>query len=209
MKRQKKNKFVLGVTGNIGSGKSTVAAMLKTKDAALIDADKLAHQACSFKSSVYKKIKNCFGKSILKNNNCIDRVKLARIVFSDKAALDKLNSIVHPVVIKKIRQLIKKTNKKIIILDAALIIEAGLRKTIDKLVVVASKRNQQILRSQKCSGLSRNEVIKRMQFQISQSKKERFADFIIDNSGSMNKTKKQVMQIRRVLARFARKDFSG
>jgi len=199
MKKQKKNKFVLGVTGNIGSGKSSVAAMFKTKDAALIDADKLAHQVCSFKSGVYKKIKNCFGKVILKNNNCIDRIKLASIVFSDKAALDKLNSIVHPVVIKEIRQLIKKSNKKIIILDAALIIEAGLRKTIDKLVVVSSKRNQQILRSSKSSGLSRNEIIKRMQFQISQRKKERFADFIIDNSGSMNKTRKQVMQIRRFL----------
>lgn len=197
MKKQKKNKFVLGVTGNIGSGKSSVAAMFKTKDAALIDADKLAHQVCFFKSSVYKKIKNCFGKSILKNNNHIDRVKLARVVFSDKAALDKLNSIVHPVVIKEIKRLIKHSNKKNIILDAALIIEAGLRKTIDKLIVVSSKRNQQILRSQKCSGLSRDEVIKRMQFQISQSKKERFADFIIDNSGSINKTKKQVMQIRR------------
>jgi len=199
MRKQKKNKFVLGITGNIGSGKSLVASMFKTKDAALIDADKLAHQLLCVGSSVYKKIKNCFGKGILKNNNYIDRVKLGRIVFSDKAALAKLNSIVHPVLIKKIKQLIKKTNKKIIILDAALIIEAGLRGAIDKLVVVSSKRNQQILRSCKSSGLSRDEVIKRMQFQISQSKKKRFADFIIDNSGSINKTKKQVLQIRRLL----------
>lgn len=197
MPKQNKNKFILGITGCIGSGKSTVAAMFKTKDALLIDADKLAQQLFSVGSSTYKKIKKIFGEGILKKNNCIDRASLGKIVFSNKACLIKLNSIVHPVVISQIKKRIKDTNKKIIILDAPLIIEAGLKNFVDKLVVVKARKNQQILRKQKISGLSKTDITKRMKFQISPDEKSRFADFIIDNSGTIDKTKKQVMQIRR------------
>lgn len=199
MLKQRKNKFVLGVTGNIGCGKSTAAAMFKTKDVRVIDADVLAHKLYRPGNGIYRKIKKAFGREIIKPNNRIDRVKLAKIVFADKKALARLNNIVHPELIREINRRIKKSEKKIIILDAALIIEAGLRKMVDSLVVVTAKKSQQILRSQKSSGFNRDEIARIMKSQISQGAKSRFADFIIDNSGSIRKTRKQVLAIRRKL----------
>ena len=199
MLKQKKNKFVLGVTGNIGCGKSTVARLFKTKDCLLIDADKLARESIICGSEAYKKIKNYFGKEILKKNKSIDRKKLAEIVFTNKLALARLNNIVHPEIIKEIKRRIKDSKKRFVILDAALIVEAGLKRIVDKLVVVRAKREQQILRSQKRLGLSKEEVNKRIKSQISQNAKSGFADFIIDNSGTINETRKQVVEIRRML----------
>jgi len=199
MPKQKKNKFILGVTGNIGCGKSTVAAMFKTKNAQVIDADVLAHQLYPAGSSVYRKIKKAFGREVIQADKRIDRARLAKIVFADKRALARLNSIVHPQLIREIRRRIKNSAKRIVILDAALIIEAGLRKMVDNLVVVTAKRGQQILRCQKSSGFKRQEVGRIIKSQISQKAKSRFADFIIDNSGAIGETRKQVLAIRRNL----------
>ncbi|MDD5465704.1 MAG: dephospho-CoA kinase [Candidatus Omnitrophica bacterium] len=199
MLKQRKNKFILGVTGNIGCGKSTAAAMFKTKDVRVIDADVLAHKLYRPGSGIYRKIKKAFGREIIKPNNRIDRVKLAKIVFADKKALVRLNNIVHPELIRQISRRIKNSSKKFIVLDAALIIEAGLRKMVDSLVVVTAKRSQQILRGQKSLGLNRDEVVRIIKSQISQKAKSRFADFIIDNSGPIEKTRKQVLAIRRKL----------
>jgi dephospho-CoA kinase len=209
MPKPRKNKFILGITGGIGSGKSSVAGMFKTKDCLLINADKLGHGLLLIGSNVYQRIKKCFGVRIIKKDKSIDRAKLAGVVFSSPAALIKFNRIVHPELIRQIKRRIKNSNKKITILDAALIIEAGLIKILDKLVVVTAKKGQQILRSRKNLGLSRKQVLLRMKSQISQKAKTRFADFIIDNSGSLSKTKQQVAKIRRFLARFTRKDFCG
>ena len=199
MPKLRKNKFVLGVTGNLGCGKSMVAGMFKTKDCLLIDADCLGHALMSKGMRVSRKIIKLFGLGILKPDNSIDRGKLAQIVFANKTALIKLNCIVHPELIRQIKRLIRNSNKRIIILDAALIVEAGLIKMVDKLVVVTAKRQQQILRSQKSLGLAKKQVILRIKSQISQKAKSRFADFIIDNSGQVSKTAKQVFKIRRQL----------
>ncbi len=199
MLKPKRNKLILGVTGNIGCGKSTVAAMLKTRDAQVIDADVLAHKLYHSGSGIYRKIKEAFGDGVIQAGKRIDRARLAKIVFADKKALTRLNNIVHPELIRQIKRRIKKSGKKIIILDAALIIEAGLRKMVDRLVVVTAKKSQQILRGQKSSGFNRDEIARIMKSQISQGAKSRFADFIIDNSGSMEKTRKQVSAIRRKL----------
>ncbi|MCX5698845.1 MAG: dephospho-CoA kinase [Candidatus Omnitrophica bacterium] len=199
MPKLRKNKFVLGVTGNIACGKSTVASMFKVKDCLLIDADCLGRDLMSIGTCVYRKIIKSFGLGILKPNNSIDRAKLSNIVFANQAGLTKLNSIVHPELIRQIKRRIWNSNKRIIILDAALIIEAGLTKIVDKLVVVTAKRQQQILRGQKSLGLAKKQVILRMKSQISQKAKSRFADFIIDNSRQVTKTQKQVSKIRRQL----------
>jgi dephospho-CoA kinase len=198
MSRSRNNKFVLGVTGAIGSGKSTVAGMFKHKGSLLIDADILGHKILS-SAGVYRKIIKAFGPEILKPDRSIDREKLGKIVFSKKNALAKLNRITRPQLCLQIRERIGKTNKSIVILDAALIIEAGLTGLMDKLVVVTARKKQQILRSCRHLGLSEKEVKWRMKSQISQKAKSRFADFIIDNSGSLSKTQKQVSKIRRQL----------
>jgi len=199
MPKQKKNKIVIGVTGSVACGKSTVARMLRTGVCQLINADRLAHQSLSRRGSVYKKIISFFGKGILKKNKNIDRGKLARIVFVNKSALEKLNSIVHPAVIKEISRCILNSRKKIVILDAPLIIEAGLRPMVDKLVVVTAKKSQQFSRAGKSFSLSAKQIGMRIKSQISQKAKLRFANFIIDNSGSISKTRKQVSEIRRTL----------
>lgn len=185
----------------MGSGKSTVARMFKTSDCQLIDADCLGHDLMFIGTGVYREIIKSFGRLILKPDNSIDRAKLASVAFANKAALSKLNSIVHPAVIAQIRRRIKGSDKKIIILDAALIIESGLRKMVDKLVVVTASRQQQILRSQKRLGLSKIEVSRRIKYQISQNAKLCLADFIIDNSGVISKTREKVSEIRRNLWR--------
>ncbi len=199
MSKQKKTKIVIGVTGSVACGKSTVARLFKTRDCELIDADSLAHDAISRGGDVYKKIVSFFGKGILKNNKNIDRGKLAGIVFVNKAALEKLNRIVHPAVIKEISRRIRNSAKKIIILDAPLIIEAAARSLVDKLVVVTASRGQQFSRAKSKLSLCIEQVKRRIKSQISQNAKSRFANFIIDNSGTINKTRKQVSEIRRKL----------
>lgn len=197
MPKPRKNKFILGVTGGIGCGKSTVAGMFKSKNCLLIDADELARGLFTSGSRVYKNIKKHFGRQILKGNQGIDREKLAEIVFADQATLAKFSRLVHPELIRRIKQRIRSSDKRMIILDAALIIEAQLAGWVDKLVVVTAKQQQQILRSQKRLGLSRKQIILRIKSQISQRAKMRFADFIIDNSSQLSKTQKQVSKIRR------------
>lgn len=199
MTKQKKNKIVIGVTGSLSCGKSTVARLLKTRDCELIDADSLAHDAIKRGGSVYKKIVSFFGRGILKNNKNIDREKLAGIVFVNKAALEKLNRMVHPAVIKEISRRIRNSAKKIVILDAPLIIEAHARSMVDKLVVVKAKRSQQFSRAKSKLSLCKEQAKRRIKSQISQNAKSRFANFIIDNSGTINKTRKQVSEIRRKL----------
>lgn len=207
LKSRDSRRLILGITGCIGCGKSTVARMFNTKDCLLIDADKLAHGLFSIGSCVYERIKKYFGQVIIKDNNCINRGKLAKIVFTNPAALTKLNRIIHPELIRQIKRRIRRTKKKTIILDAALIIEAGLTEMVDKLVVVTAKSQQQIIRSQKNLGLSRKQLVLRIKSQISQKEKLRFADFIIDNSRQISKTQKQVFKIRSTLARLTRKGF--
>jgi dephospho-CoA kinase len=199
MLKQKKGKLVLGVTGNMGSGKSTVARMFKTKDCLLIDADCLGHDLLSCGTKVYRRIIKTFGRRIIKTDNSVDRAKLAGLAFADKASLNRLNRIVHPAIIAEIKRQISNSKKKIVILDAALIIEARLKKIVDILVVVTASRQQQILRTQRRLSLSKNGVFRRMKYQISQNAKLRLADFIIDNSGQISKTRRQVSEIRRLL----------
>jgi len=199
MPKLRKNKFVLGVTGNFACGKSTVAGMFRTKDCLVINADRLGHELLSVGTSAHRKIIKVFGLKILKANRLIDREKLAEIVFKNQAALTKLNRILHPKLIRQIKLCIRKSNKGIIILDAALIVEAGLVNLLDKLIVVTAKRKQQILRGEKSLGLTKKQVNLRIKSQISQKAKLCFADFIIDNSGQLSKTAKQVSKIRRQL----------
>ncbi len=198
MSKQNQHKIVIGITGSFACGKSTVARLFKTGASELIDADKVAHEALRQGGVVYRKIVSFFGKGILKKNKNIDRVKLAGIVFINSSALKKLNCIVHPMVIKEILRRIKHSKKKIVILDAPLIIESGLRPLVDKLVVVTVKPGQQFSRT-KSRFLSKVEVSARIKSQISQNAKARFANFIIDNSGEISETRKQVSEIRRTL----------
>lgn len=201
MKKQSqgKEKIILGLTGSFGSGKSTAAGIFRSYGAKIIDADKIAHRLIKPQTKIYKNIINAFGKDILKKNRAIDREKLAKIVFHNKHLLKKLNKIVHPKVLRVIKEKIKTSPGRVIILDAPLLIEAGLKKMVDKLIVVTITREKQIERISKKTGFNRPDILKIIKAQIPLRNKVRLADFVIDNSQTIEKTKKQVEQIRRLL----------
>jgi dephospho-CoA kinase len=201
MRRRSQNKksLILGITGSFGSGKSTVAKIFVSTGAELIDADRIAHKVIKPGGAVYKKIVLNFGKGILGKNKDIDRKKLSRAVFDNNKLLKRLNCIVHPQVIRIIKQQIINSKSKLVILDVPLLIEAGLKNLVDKIAVVKITRKKQIERIKRKTSLKRIDILKRIRFQASQNEKLRFADFIIDNSGTITETRKQVNQIRRLL----------
>jgi dephospho-CoA kinase len=191
--------MVIGITGSFGSGKTTVAGIIASLGARVIDADSIAHRLMRPGTAIYRRILQTFGRNILGESRVIERKKLARIVFSSKAFLRKLNRIVHPEVIAVIRKEILKSKKRILVLDAPLLIEAGLKKEVDVLIVVKSTRKKQIERLLKKGIYAKAEIIKRINSQMALSKKMRVADFIIDNNGSLENTRIQVKKIYRGL----------
>ena len=197
--KKAKRKTIVGVTGSFSSGKTTVTELLKAADILVIDADKIARRLTKPGEACYRRIVSSFGKGILTKDGSIDRRKLAEKAFINKLTVDKLNRAVHPEVIKSIKEKIRTCAKQKIILDAPLLIEAGLHNAVDRLVVVDIGETEQLKRAKSRSGLNHYQILKRAKRQIPLSCKVRMADFVIDNNGSIKKTKFQVDKIRRKL----------
>jgi dephospho-CoA kinase len=197
MKGQKKDngKLILGITGGFGTGKTTVARMFKAFGAQIIDADKLAQKNILPGRPAYRKVIDTFGKAILKKDKSIDRKILAKIVFNNSVLLKRLNSIIHPAVIKMIKNKISLSKAKVIVLDVPLLVEAGLNKFVDRLIVVKTTRSRQLERIQDRTSLNRVDILKRIRSQAPLSKKVRLADLVIDNNGSLERTRMQVKKI--------------
>ena len=183
--------MIIGVTGSLGTGKTTVARMLASKGGKIVDADKFSHMALAKNSPTYKRIISCFGQDILKKDGAISKKKLSKVVFSDKKTLKKLTNIIHPFVIGKIKNAVKDKKKKdLIIIDAPLLIEARLTPIVDKLIVVVTNRKTQLSRCKKRK-FKKEEVMRRIKNQLPLSKKTKMADYIIDNNSTLKKTKTQ------------------
>lgn len=206
MKKQKrgKKKIILGLTGSFGSGKSTVAGIFDSLGAKVIDADVLARECVTPGKKAYKKIVKFFGASVLRKDKTIDRARLGQLVFNDLKRLKKLNSIVHPEVISQMKKQIKQAREEIVVLDVPLLIEAGLENLVDKIIVVKTTRAKQLKRVRNKTSLGNADILKRIRAQLSLSAKEHLADFVIDNSGSISKTKEQVEKVWRSLDRILR-----
>lgn len=187
---RKRNRLVIGVTGGFGTGKSTVAAMFAGLGARLIDADALGHEIILPGTACYRKVVSLFGRGITGPGSRIDRKSLAELVFASPSRLQRLCKITHPVIIERLRRRIAK--RGVTVIDAPLLIEAGLHKEADWLVVVRTRRQVQIARARARTGLSRKAVLERIASQMPLAEKVRRADFIIDNNGSKEKTRKQV-----------------
>ncbi len=189
---------VIGITGGFGSGKTFVASMFGKLGAKVIDADRIAHEVIRKGSPEYKRIVKLFGKGIISRNGEIDRKKLGAIVFSRPKLLSKLNRIVHPEVIRRIKSEIVServsglAGERVIVIDAPLLIEAGLDKLVDKLVVVKCQKRRQIERCQEKFCLQKEEISQRIASQIPLKKKIQMADLTIDNSRTRALTEKQV-----------------
>jgi len=197
MKKQSRSRkrIILGITGSFGTGKSTAARIFKLLGAEIIDADKIAHRIIRPQTRIYKKLINAFGKDIVNKDRTINRNKLAKTVFGNKNSLQRLNKLIHPKVIRVIRCKIKSSKAKFIIIDAPLLIEAGLSKMADKLIVVKANREIQLKRLRKKFSFTMGEILKRIRYQIPLKEKVRMADFVIDNSKTLENTKRQVIKI--------------
>lgn len=190
--------MIIGLTGGIASGKSTVARMLEQKGAYLLDADQLAREAVEPDQPAWQEIVNWLGPSILLPDRNLDRVRLANLVFNDKAKLEKLNKIVHPWVGKRFISLSEEIREKdpgaVLVYDIPLLLEAGMQETVDLVLLVYVPRETQILRLQERDKLSRSEAESRLKAQMPLDEKKKYADFIIDNRGMLTETARQVDQ---------------
>ncbi len=190
--------MIIGLTGGIASGKSTVAKMLEEKGAHLLDADKFAREAVEPDQPAWQAIVDWLGQSILLPDRSIDREKLANLVFKDKKKLEKLNKIVHPWVGRRFiehSEKIKANNPgAILVYDIPLLIEANMQKTVDHILLVYVPREVQLARLQQRDGLSRRDAELRLKSQAPMEDKRKHAHTVIDNSGSMTETARQVDQ---------------
>ena len=190
--------ITVGLTGGIASGKSTVAAMLVDLGAQLIDFDVVAREVVKPHLPAWKQIVEYFGREMLADDLSIDRQKLARVVFNDKQKLEKLNEIIHPAAFDeglKLEQKIAAENPTaIIIKDIPLLIETGYHRSVDKVIVVSTSRENQIYRLLG-KGFDLKQAEGRMAAQLPLEEKVKHADYIIDNDGEINETRKQVEKV--------------
>jgi len=185
-------KYVIGLTGNIATGKSVVRKMLEHLGAFGVDADALAHQATAKGGPAYAQVVKTFGEWILTDEGEVDRARLGRLVFADPEALAKLESLIHPFVGQAIDFLIKRTKSPVAVVEAIKLIEAGLAKDCDALWVVHVPEAIQTLRLTDKRHLSEAEAEQRLRAQAPQAEKVKAAKVVIDNSGSFEDTWNQV-----------------
>lgn len=189
----------IGLTGGIGSGKSTVDTLFRERGAYIIDFDTLAHAAEAPNSVAWKGIVDTFGREILKSDNTIDRKKLGNIVFRDNEKLNTLNSIVHPAVFNEWKRTIERIRREkpdaIIISDIPLLIEAGWQEFVDCVILVYISPEEQLKRIIKRNDYSRPEAEERLNSQMPIDEKIAYADFIINNEGPVGEIKRVVDEI--------------
>ncbi len=198
----------VGLTGGIASGKSVVGEMLVALGAHLIQADEISHQLMQPGQNVYYEVVAHFGREILNYDGRVNRSKLAEAAFGKSAPgtgsrIEELNRIVHPAVIRRQLEWLEETGRQhpgaIAIVEAALIIEAGAAKGFDRLIVVTCSDEQRVARfaaRQKIDlDAARKEVARRMAAQLPEAEKIKAADYVIDNSGSLDHTQEQVRQL--------------
>jgi dephospho-CoA kinase len=184
--------FIIGLTGNIGTGKSTVAAMLADLGAEVIDADRVAHAVMRRGSRVHRDIVEVFGPGILRPDGQIARHRLGSIVFGNPAALAKLEAIVHPAVIDVIDRRIARTSANVLVIEAIKLLESSLVDRCDSIWVTTCRPDQQIERIVGSRDLSPDAAKQRVEAQPPQAEKVARADVVIDNDGSLSATRERV-----------------
>ncbi len=180
--------ILVGLTGGIATGKSTVAKLFKQCGAIVIDADELAREVVEPGKPAWRAIVRTFGKSILGPDRSLDRHALGTIVFGNRTKLRQLERIIHPRVAREQQRLVRRIAKRkplaVVIYEVPLLFEAGVDKRVDKIIVVTTDRNTQIARLKKRNGLPRAEAIRRISSQMPLAKKRRRADYVLDGTTS-------------------------
>ena len=190
--------LVVGLTGGMASGKSIVSKILKEIGLPIIDADLIAREIVRPNEAGYREIVDHFGQGLLNPDQTINRRKLAKIIFSDPEERERLNSILHPRIVKEIKIRIedfKERGERMLIIDAALLIEAGELSLVDKLIVVTVSPKIQVRRLAQRDHLTEKEARERIATQMPLSEKMKLADYVVNNSGPVRKTIKRVKEI--------------
>jgi dephospho-CoA kinase len=189
----------VGLTGGIAAGKSTVAAELARLGACVVDADRVAREVTAPGGATHEAVVRRFGRSILAPDGCIDRAALGRAVFGDSAARADLERIVHPEVRaeaeRRFRRAAREAGCRVAVLDAALLVETGAWRDLDRLIVVRCSRSEQRARLIARDGLSATEAEARIDAQAPLERKLALADYVIDTSGSLAETRRQTAAV--------------
>ncbi|MDK2903686.1 MAG: dephospho-CoA kinase [Clostridiales bacterium] len=191
------NMKIIGLTGGIGSGKSTVAGILADNGAYIIDADKVGHEVYYKGGAAWDAVVKAFGADILNENGDIDRRKLAAIVFHDNEKLNMLNAIVHPLIAREVLRRINNARSKgveLVVVEAALLIESGWHKMADEVWLITADREIRLHRIMQRDGISVEEACLRMQSQMPDDKRAEYADIIIVNNNGMEDLKRRVKE---------------
>lgn len=185
-------KFVIGLTGNIATGKSVVRRMLEHLGAYTIDADALTHRAYAKGAPGYQQVIDRFGKWLVGKDGEIDRVKLGTLVFNDPEAMAQLEAIVHPLVRQATEMLIKRSTQPVVVIEAIKLLEGDLRKVCDTIWVSNAPEEVQVERLMRKRGLAREKALERIHAQSAQSAKVAVANIVLTNTGSYDDLWKQV-----------------
>lgn len=184
--------YLIGLTGNIATGKTTVLRMLEELGAEVIDADVLAHRVIKKGTPTWEAVVEAFGRDVLTADGEIDRGKLGDLVFADPVSLQRLEEIVHPAVGVLTMELIQQAKKPVVVIEAIKLIEANMHHWCDALWVVTCQPEQQLRRLMKKRGLNEEEARLRIEAQSPAAAKLELADVIINNSGTIEETWQQV-----------------
>ena len=187
--------FVIGLIGGIGSGKSSVSAILNSLGVDVIDADKVGHEAYTPDSEGWRKVISAFGQDIVGPENEIDRKKLGSIVFSDPSEMEKLNKLMHPIIHDLVEEKIQNLADQginVVVLEAAILIEANWQDLTDEIWLAKANREVVIERVKLRNNFSREEIIKRIESQMSNNDREKHADIVIDNDGTIKQLEETV-----------------
>lgn len=192
----KKGPLILGVTGNIAAGKSTITQGLKRRGAVVVDADLLSREVVATGTKALKKLINEFGSDILKGDGSLDRDRLGQMVFADTQVRATLNRIVHPEIarrsVEELQRLKEEADAPLIVYEAPLLFEVGAETRVDKVLVVTIDPEEQLARLMKRDGLDQVAAKQRIAAQMPQEEKVKRADYVIDNSGAPERTRSQI-----------------
>ena len=184
--------YVIGLTGNIGVGKSTVLGMLEKLGAKIVDADELVHQVMAQGTTVWTAIVDNFGEGVLDQQGGIHRKKLASIVFEDRATLKRLEDIVHPAVDERFLEVVRTSDERVIAVEAVKLIESGVHSELDSLWLVTCPAEERLRRLVENRGSDPDDIRERLEAQMPENEQAEWADVVIENGGTPEETREQV-----------------
>lgn len=189
---------VIGLTGGIGSGKSTVSALLAEKGAHVIDADKIGHRALEHSPEVKQGVLSAFGSGVLTEAGAVDRKRLGEIVFNDASALQRLNAIIHPQMYRMMAEEIEQQRAlgcEVVVLEAAILLEAGWTSLVDEVWVCVAGERAVVERLRERNNLSEEQVRARVRAQIDNEERVKRADVVIVNDGTLEQLRREVDEL--------------